>query len=174
VEITGWGVTEDGVKFWQARNSWGTYWGESGFFKIERGIDLNRIESMCLFALVDPISDEDAVRSGQLVGSMYGLMPKDKNRAKESIDFDAALSSIDWSAIKLPPVLSGMNPSSDVAPFMAQQEAQNVGGHAFFVGACVGAILGIAVAVYIARKHSPGRGGYVDISTAPMEAPGNH
>lgn len=36
VEITGWGVTRDGTKFWQARNSWGTYWGERGFFKVSR------------------------------------------------------------------------------------------------------------------------------------------
>ncbi|CAN0236365.1 unnamed protein product, partial [Laminaria digitata] len=40
VEITGWGVTRDGLKFWQARNSWGSFWGEQGFFKIERGINL--------------------------------------------------------------------------------------------------------------------------------------
>jgi Papain family cysteine protease len=31
VEVTGWGVTDDGVKFWQARNSWGTYWGEGQY-----------------------------------------------------------------------------------------------------------------------------------------------
>ncbi|CAN0580812.1 unnamed protein product, partial [Ectocarpus sp. 12 AP-2014] len=39
VEVTGWGVTSDGVKFWQARNSWGTFWGEQGFFKIQRGVN---------------------------------------------------------------------------------------------------------------------------------------
>lgn len=38
--MTGWGVTSDGVKFWQARNSWGTFWGEQGFFKIQRGVNL--------------------------------------------------------------------------------------------------------------------------------------
>jgi C1A family cysteine protease len=31
VEVTGWGVTDDGTKFWQARNSWGTYWGEGQY-----------------------------------------------------------------------------------------------------------------------------------------------
>jgi hypothetical protein len=38
VEIVGWGE-EDGVKFWHVRNSWGTFWGEMGFFRVERGKD---------------------------------------------------------------------------------------------------------------------------------------
>ena len=34
------------TKYWLALNSWGDYWGDHGYFKIKRGIDLNGIESM--------------------------------------------------------------------------------------------------------------------------------
>lgn len=53
VGIVGWGVTAQGQKYWRARNSWGEYWGELGFFRIERGSNMLRIENDCVWATPD-------------------------------------------------------------------------------------------------------------------------
>lgn len=50
INIVGWGE-EGGVKFWRARNSWGTYWGEEGFFRIVRGKNNIKIESNCTWGV---------------------------------------------------------------------------------------------------------------------------
>ena len=36
ISLVGYG-TDNGVPFWYGRNSWGTFWGERGFFRIYRG-----------------------------------------------------------------------------------------------------------------------------------------
>ncbi|XP_069955908.1 dipeptidyl peptidase 1-like [Cherax quadricarinatus] len=55
VLLIGYGVDADtGEKFWTVKNSWGTDWGEEGFFRIRRGTDECGIESEVTQATVIP------------------------------------------------------------------------------------------------------------------------
>jgi len=45
VKILGWGVdAASNLPYWLVANSWNNDWGENGFFRIERGVDMCGIE----------------------------------------------------------------------------------------------------------------------------------
>lgn len=50
VAIVGWGV-ENSERYWRVRNSFGSKWGDNGFFKIQRGVDECAIESSIIAGL---------------------------------------------------------------------------------------------------------------------------
>ena len=44
IVIVGWGVTKEGQKYWSIKNSWGSEYGDGGYFKIARGSNECEIE----------------------------------------------------------------------------------------------------------------------------------
>lgn len=65
VKLIGWGE-ENGVPYWLGVNTWSKYWGDSGTFKIRRGVDECLIETFQLSA-----GRFDSERSSKTVDFVY-------------------------------------------------------------------------------------------------------
>jgi cathepsin X len=56
ISIVGWGTSSSGEKYWIGRNSWGTYWGDHGWFYLEKGVNNLGVEANCDWAVPDASS----------------------------------------------------------------------------------------------------------------------
>jgi C1A family cysteine protease len=52
VNLVGYGVTSTGLKYWKVRNTWGTRWGENGYFRIARGKSLCGLNKYVITAVL--------------------------------------------------------------------------------------------------------------------------
>lgn len=66
VAIVGFG-TDSGTKYWTIRNSWGTTWGEKGYYRIIRGTGKCGLNTMVTSAIIGDTTTSQAQDSAIII-----------------------------------------------------------------------------------------------------------